>query len=976
VRRIGRYQVGRRIGEGATGEVFEAQLLGPAGFRKAVALKLLTDRELAARQARLAGRLRHPNIVGIYDVGEVDGTWYLALEHAPGGSLAERIPLPPLAVVQVGLQVCAALVFARAELGLAHLDLKPANLLLDDVGQVKLADFDAAETPGEAPSLRGTPRYAAPEQHRDHRSDLYSLGLVLTELATGDIVAPPSWLAAVVDRCVQADPSQRFTDATALAVALESLEVGGEGLGVVGPRLVPPSDTMSFHDPLESVPVDEDTFVGRESERSALSAALDHPGVVVVKGLGGIGKSRLAREVLRQTGRAAWYVPVAGVGDADFVVAAVGNALGVERPNAQRVGFALAEQRGVLVLDAVEGRRLGPLLDQWVEQAPELVVLATSRRPTGARAERVIDLDRLSGDAAVALLAERSELSPDLLVPLAARLDGHPLSLELAAARLRMMGPEQLTRRLDERLRLLTSGGRSIRATLDLSWDLLTDAHRDALCCLCVFVGPVGLDAARDVLGAQAFDLVDALLRDSWLAGHEGRVRSYELVRAYVRELADAEVLTEARRRHLRWFASPGRLEPDDVEDAVAACSFGIDDGKASLAANVLERVQGLLSARGDARRVAALAERLLTTDLPSAGRREVELTLAVADLDLGRAARTLERLPRSTDPAVAAARVAAWNHLGRGDAAVEEAREALDEAPAGVNVLRLRNTLAIALRARGDHREAAVVFARVAADGDRLGSEVGTAARMNLANTLRDLGDVAGARAQFERVARRHGRARTRAAYIARVNHAGLLRDLGEADRARDLLEEAEAFFRAQGHVRTAARTRYQRALLPDEDTKGHLRAVIADAQRVDDHHLEGIALGDLGGALRSEGRLDEASEVLQAARGLLEELGARDLLMVRLNLALCARDAGDVDAAEVQLGAVAADAREVGAMVWAAVADGERAGILIARGHEDEARQVLREVVGVLEGRHREAHAVFAALLEPLIRVDGGTG
>jgi serine/threonine-protein kinase len=114
--RLGRYELGPILGRGGYGRVHDAVLHGPGDLRKRVALKILERGDGLRREARIGGLLRHPNLVDVYEVGEVDGTWFMALERCDG-SLADQLPLPPAAVVEVGLAVCAAMQYAHETLG-------------------------------------------------------------------------------------------------------------------------------------------------------------------------------------------------------------------------------------------------------------------------------------------------------------------------------------------------------------------------------------------------------------------------------------------------------------------------------------------------------------------------------------------------------------------------------------------------------------------------------------------------------------------------------------------------------------------------------------------------------------------------------------------------------------------------------------------------------------------------------------------
>ena len=187
--RLGRYTLGPVLGEGGMGVVYDAVLHGPGDFTRAVALKVLhTGSEELRREARLGGLLRHRHLVDVFEVGEQDGRWYCAMERC-SGSLEDRIPLSPRATVEVGLAVCEALSYAHRDLGLVHLDLKPANLLHTADCTVKVADLGIARAQGfeHDGRIRGTPGYMAPEQARggavSAKTDVYALAVTLMELA-------------------------------------------------------------------------------------------------------------------------------------------------------------------------------------------------------------------------------------------------------------------------------------------------------------------------------------------------------------------------------------------------------------------------------------------------------------------------------------------------------------------------------------------------------------------------------------------------------------------------------------------------------------------------------------------------------------------------------------------------------------------------------------------------------------------------
>jgi eukaryotic-like serine/threonine-protein kinase len=197
----GRYRILRKLGSGGMANVYlaEDEVLG-----RRVAIKILNDRhanddqfvERFRREAKNAAGLSHPNIVSIYDRGEAEGTYYIAMEFLDGRSLKELIvsrgPAPISVAIDYTRQILAALRFAHRN-GIVHRDIKPHNVLVDGEGRLKVTDFGIARAGAsqmtEAGSIIGTAQYLSPEQAKgapvDQTSDLYSVGVVLYELVTG-----------------------------------------------------------------------------------------------------------------------------------------------------------------------------------------------------------------------------------------------------------------------------------------------------------------------------------------------------------------------------------------------------------------------------------------------------------------------------------------------------------------------------------------------------------------------------------------------------------------------------------------------------------------------------------------------------------------------------------------------------------------------------------------------------------------------
>ncbi|MHB1352727.1 MAG: serine/threonine-protein kinase [Thiobacillus sp.] len=221
---IGRYEIIDGIGQGAMGTVYRAR--DPL-IERTVAIKTVPIAQLQAegadaesrflREAQSAGRLSHPNIVTIYDVGEADGIAYIAMEYLPGTTLRDLMnkELMPLdLVLDTALQMLEALAFAH-EHGVIHRDIKPANVVVvGHRGRVKLTDFGIAHLANSGQTqvgqMLGSPRYMSPEQAMgrevDGRSDIFSLGAVLYEMLTGRYAFDGDSLATIVYRVINDPP--------------------------------------------------------------------------------------------------------------------------------------------------------------------------------------------------------------------------------------------------------------------------------------------------------------------------------------------------------------------------------------------------------------------------------------------------------------------------------------------------------------------------------------------------------------------------------------------------------------------------------------------------------------------------------------------------------------------------------------------------------------------------------------------------
>ena len=430
-------------------------------------------------------------------------------------------------------------------------------------------------------------------------------------------VDPSPALSAVHLAILRADPALGQPSSNEADPALRQPSSNGPA-PALSTSLAPPAASTPLAsgtyrpDRTSNLPAQLTSFVGRDEELNRVSKLLGESRLVILTGPGGTGKTRLAIETaarLRdEMPDGVWFVPLAPVGDALDVPQAVLSAIGapemvwvgeadpvrVVLPPLDRLADILATRQLVLVLDNCEHLigAVARLAGRVLGEAPGVRILATSREPLGVTGETLCPVPSLPlpPDGAtpaealeygsVRLLSERGaavrpgftvdEVSAEPVVRICRALDGNPLAIELAAARLRSLTPAQVASRLDDRFSLLTAGSRTalprhqtLRAIVDWSWDLLDDAERRVLRRLSVFSGGATPGAAEQVCGpadnpADLLDLIASLVDKSLVTATgeaEVRYRLLETVRAYAAErLAEAGEEEQVRAAHARYF--------------------------------------------------------------------------------------------------------------------------------------------------------------------------------------------------------------------------------------------------------------------------------------------------------------------------------------------------------------------------------------------------------------------------------------
>ena len=578
---------------------------------------------------------------------------------------------------------------------------------------------------------------------------------------------------------------------------------------------------------------------------------------------------------------------------------AVGAALSVALSVAPvvQLGHAIAARgRCLVVLDNFEQvvECAEETVGAWLDRSEEAHFVVTSRQRLQLRGEAVLVVEPLSEEEAVALFVDRAAragAAVDLgrerveVVALVGLLDGLPLAIELAAARLRLMSPAAMLQRMGQRFRLLSSGGgrpdrhATLRATLSWSWELLSAEEQAALAQCSVFEGSFTLEAAEEVLSlGEALWVPDVLaaLVDHSLLRVVGAERFSLLIS--VQQYAAARLSDAARaaveERHGRYYARFGTIEAlevlgehdgvphrralvADLDNWIVAVRRAVSRGDGEVASAALEAAWAVLSLRGPFAIGSELAAEALSVPGLSAKAR-----LAVV---------------------VAAGRIALT--CGQPDRARVHIEEALGEA-----------------RRQGDRR----------AEGQILGI---------LGILRRQEGRPDDAKAQYEaalRIAREVGHRRAEGVLLA--NLGVLHHGQGRFDDARTQYEAVLQIARSMGHRRTEASVLGHLGLLSEQqgrfdDAKARCEAALQIAREVGDRRTEGIAIGCLGVVSARQGKPEEARDHHEAALQIARSMGDRRMEETTLGrLSALSRAQGQYDGAKAYLQAAIEIARSLG--------------------------------------------------------------
>jgi predicted ATPase/serine/threonine protein kinase len=788
----------------------------------------------------------------------------LAAQVAEGLAKAHKAGIVHRDLKPENLMVCEDGLVKILDFGLAK--LAPPNQEL-----CEMRTMDGCQTvPG---LIVGTVEYMSPEQvsgrHTDFRADQFSFGVVLYELVAGKLAfrghtgaetlaailrdqpepvssqraETPAPLCWVIERCLAKEPEKRYLSTSDLARDIAAIRDGFSEMPI-----------QSWEGRPNNLPAPRTALVGREKELAALKSLLLRPDVrlVTVTGPGGIGKTRLVLQLASVMESSfpggTYFAALAAVRDPDSVPSVVAQALGVSETGEKAPLEALKEhlQKSsqlpmLLILDNFEHLvNAAPVVAELLCFGPGLRIVVTSRAALRIYGEHEFPVpplavpDSRSSPSAEVLrqysgvklfLQRATAVKPDFeitrenapaVAEICSRLDGLPLAIELAAARIKLLSPSAMRARLASRLQLLTGGARdlptrqqTLRGAIDWSYDLLNPAEQKLFRRLTVFVGGCTLEAVEAVCDTRSdlgLDLLEgiasmmdkSLMQQVEQEAGESRFVMLETIREYgLEKLAASNEEALTKRSHAAYYlvlAEECAAEGSGREKTQSLDQFEIEHDNFRAALDWLVQSG---EAEWGLRLGAALFRFWETREYLSEGREWLSKLL---------------KLKQAAAPTKARARAlfAAGVVTGeQGDytsaeafmkQSMEIARKLEDKQGVAVSL----NALAVNARDRGDVAASRALFEQSLALWREAGDRVAVArALSNLANVLKLTGDYAGARSLYQECLAIFRELGDRTGIAWSLNHEGdVVREQGDSAAARLLYEQSLATFRELGDL------------------------------------------------------------------------------------------------------------------------------------------------------------------------------